>query len=130
MQEFKSFEIKKEEILILAERMKGDGRRLLMIQGYVDKEGKIIVAYQYEVGNCIESYKIMGESELPSISHIYDLAAAWPEEELFELMGIKFDGLNLRGRLFLPDTMLDGQGQIIVTPLSELREKALGLKEE
>lgn len=130
MQKFKSFEIKKEEILSLAERMKGEGRRILMIQGYVNKEGNIVVAYQYEVGDCIESYKIIGESELHSISHIYDLAAAWPEEELFELMGIKFEGLNLRGRLFLPDTMLDGQGQIIVTPLSELREKALGLKEE
>ena len=130
MQEFKSFDINKEEIVPLAERMKKDGRRFLMIQGYIDKEGQNVVAYQYEVGNCIESYKVIGESELPTISHIYDLAAAWPEEELFELIGFKFEGLNMRGRLFLPDTMLDGQGQIIVTPLSELREKALGLKEE
>lgn len=130
MQEFKSYEIKKEDIVPLAERMKGEGRRLLMIQGYIDKTGKNVVAYQYEVGSSIESYKINEVSELPSISHIYDLAAAWPEEELYELMGIKFEDLNMRGRLFLPDTMLDGQGQIIVTPLSELRERALGLKED
>jgi hypothetical protein len=103
---------------------------LLMIHGFVDKEGVNVINYQYEVGNCVESYTIKGESVLPTISHIYDLAAAWPEEELFELMGIKFEGLNMRGRLFLPDTMLEGQGQIIVTSLSELREKALGKKEE
>jgi NADH:ubiquinone oxidoreductase subunit C len=130
MQEFKSFEIKKDEIVPLAERMKKNGNRLLMIHGFVDKEGVNVINYQYEVGNCVESYTIKGESVLPTISHIYDLAAAWPEEELFELMGIKFEGLNMRGRLFLPDTMLEGQGQIIVTPLSELREKALGKKEE
>lgn len=126
MQEFKSFEIKKEEIVPLAEKMRKEGIRLLMIQGYVDKEGQIVVCYQYEVGNCVESYKITGEAELPSISHIYDLAAAWPEEELYELMGVNFQGLEMRGRLFMPDTTLEGRGQILVTPLSELKKKMLG----
>lgn len=130
MQEFKSVEIKKEDIVSLAEKMKKDGVRLLMIQGYVDKEGENVICYQYEVGNCIESYVVKGEKELPSITQIYDLCAAWPEEEIFELMGVKFDGLEMRGRLFLPDTMLEGKGHIIVTPLSELREKALGIKED
>lgn len=129
MQKFKSFEIKKDEILIIAERMKKDGMRIVMIQGYVDRSGQNVVCYQYAVDNCIESYYINGQTELPSISHIYDLAAAWPEEELFELMGIRFEGLQMRGRLFLSDTMLDGQGHIIVTPLAELREKAIGVKE-
>lgn len=130
MQEFKSVDINKGEIVSLAEKMKKDGKRLLMIQGYVDKENQNVICYQYEVGNCIESYVVKGENELPSISHLYDLAASWPEEEIFELMGVKFDGLEMRGRLFLPDTMLEGQGHIIVTPLSELREKALGIKED
>lgn len=125
MQEFKSFDIKKEEIIPLAQKMKDKGYRLVMIHGYVDKEGNNVVNYQYEVGNCIESYKIVGENVLPSISHIYDLSAAWPEEELFELMGVQFEGLEMRGRLFLPDTMLEGQGHIIVTPLDELRKKTI-----
>ncbi|CDF58155.1 NADH-quinone oxidoreductase subunit C [Thermobrachium celere] len=125
MQEFKSIEIKKEEIVPLAQRMREKGHRLVMIHGYVDKEGKHVVNYQYEVGNCIESYKVVGEDTLPSISEIYDVAAAWPEEELYELMGVKFEGLKMRGRLFLPDTMLEGQGHIIVTPLEELRKKTL-----
>jgi NADH-quinone oxidoreductase subunit C len=129
VQEFKSFEMKKDEILTIAEKMKKNGRRIVMIQGYVDKSGQNVVCYQYAVDNCIESYYIKGQTELPSISHIYDLTAAWPEEELFELMGIKFEGLQMRGRLFLPDTMLEGQGHIIVTPLSELKEKAIGSKE-
>ncbi|SHE42656.1 MULTISPECIES: NADH-quinone oxidoreductase subunit C [Caloramator] len=125
MQEFKSFEIKKEEIVPLAKKMKENGHRLVMIHGFVDKEGKHVVNYQYEVGNCIESYTVKGEDTLPSISEIYDVAASWPEEELYELMGVKFEGLNMRGRLFLPDTMLEGQGHILVTPLDELRKKTL-----
>lgn len=128
MQEFKSYEIKYDEIETIALKMKNAGRRIVMIQGYVDSEGENVVCYQYAVDNCVESYYIKGQTELPSISHIYDLAAAWPEEELFELMDIKFHGLQMKGRLFLPDTMLEGQGHIIITPLSELREKAIGLK--
>lgn len=130
MQDYKSFEIKKDEIVPLAEKMKKDARRLIMIEGFVDKEGKNVVSYQYEIGNCIESYTIAGQESLPTISHIYDLAAAWPEEELFELMGMKFDGLSMRGRLFMADNMLDGQGHILVTALKDLREKAIGEKEE
>ncbi|WDC83833.1 NADH-quinone oxidoreductase subunit C [Caloramator sp. mosi_1] len=96
-----------------------------MIHGFVDKEGKHVVNYKYEVGNCIESYTVKGEDTLPSISDIYDVSASWPEEELYELMGVNFEGLNMRGRLFLPDTMLEGQGHILVTPLDELRKKTL-----
>ncbi|WDU84137.1 hypothetical protein [Caloramator sp. Dgby_cultured_2] len=40
MQNFKSIEIKKEEIVPIAEKMSGEGRRLVMIHGYVDKEGQ------------------------------------------------------------------------------------------
>lgn len=129
MQNFKTFEISKEEIIPLAERMKQEGRRLLMIHGYVDKEGQKVVNYQYDMGETVESYSIKGVENLPSISHIYDLAAAWPEEEIHELLGINFQGLKMRGRLFLPDTMLDGKGQIIVTPLNELRKKTKVEKE-
>lgn len=130
MQEFKSAEIKKSEIMALAEKMKQAGKRLLMIHGYVDKEGQNVVCYQYEVGNCVESYFVKGEGKLPSISHIFDMAAKWPEQEINELMGIEFEGLNMKGRLFLPETMLEGKGHIIVTPLDELREKTIGVKEE
>ena len=130
MQGFKSYEIKKQEILSIAQKMKKEGRRLVMIHGYIDKEGKNVITYQYEVGDCVESYFITDETKLPSISGIYDLAAAWPEEELYELMGITFEGLEMRGRLFLPDTMLEGQGQIVETPLKELVEKAQGKKED
>ncbi|MCX7951279.1 MAG: NADH-quinone oxidoreductase subunit C [Clostridiales bacterium] len=125
MQEFKSIEIKKEEIVPIAKKMRENGHRLVMIHGYVDKEGKHVVNYQYEVGNCIESYTVKGEDTLPSISEIYDVSASWPEEELYELMGVKFEGLKMKGRLFLPDTMLEGQGHILVTPLDELRKKTL-----
>lgn len=123
MQLYKKISIQKEDILPIAERMKAEQRPLVMIHGYVDKEGQNVVSYDYSLGNCLESYFVTGERELPSIGGIYDQAAIWPERELMELMGLAFSGLDNTERLFLADNMLDGQGQIIVTPLAELREK-------
>ena len=38
------------------------------------------------------------------------------------MMNMKFDGLNRSGRLFLPEEFKDGEGQILVMPLSELKK--------
>ena len=120
MQEYKRTEIRKDEIVALAERMRKEGRMLVMIHGFLDKEGRLVVAYDYAV----ESYYVLGETQLPSIGEIYDTAATWPERELNELFGVSFEGLDMSQRLFLPEDMLEteGKGQIMVTPLSELRE--------
>ena len=123
MQEYTKFTISKEEIVPLAEKMRADGKPLTMIHGYVDSEGKNVLSYDYEVGKGIVSYDVVVEGAIPSISSIYSLAAEWAELELYELIGIEFDGLDTSKRLFLADTMMEGQGQILVTPLSELREK-------
>ena len=79
----------------------------------------------YAVDPAVESYYVLGETVLPSISGIYDEAARWPECELHELMGLEFEGLDTSKRLFLPEDMLEtqGKGHILVTPLSELRAK-------
>ena len=130
MQLFKSTDISKDKIIPIAQKMKKEGKRLIMIHGYIDKENNPVISYQYENQNTVEAYKVKGETILPTVSGIYDLCAAWPERELEELMGIKFEGLDITGRLFMPDTMVEGQGHILVTPLSELRKKVLGAKEE
>ena len=123
MQEYKKIPISKEDILATAIRMRSQARPLVMIHGYVDKDGQNVVSYDYAVGQTVESYFISGEKELPSIGAVYDQAAIWPERELSELMGLEFSGLDTSKRLFLADNMLSGQGHIIVTPLAELREK-------
>ena len=123
MQEYKKISITKDEVVSVAEKMRAEGVVLAMIHGYVNDEGKPNVSYEYQVGTGIESYTVDGESVLPTISHIYDQAAAWAEREINELMAISFEGLDCSQRLFMPDNMLDGQGQILVTPLNELREK-------
>ena len=43
-----------------------------------------------------------------------------------ELMEVTFEGVDTSKRLFMPDSMLDGQGHIIVTPMDELIDKAHG----
>lgn len=125
MQEYKQIPITKEDVVPTALRMKHDGRFLVMIHGYLLKDGTQHVSWDYAVDPAVESYYIEGETALPSISDIYDEAARWPEVELHELLGLEFEGLDTSRRLFLPEDMLEtqGKGQILVEPLSELREK-------
>lgn len=129
MQEYRKITITKDEIVPLAERMRKAGVILAMIHGFVTDDGKINISYEYQIEDRIESYTIEGENVLPTISHIYDQAAAWPERELNELIDVTFEGLDTSERLFMPDNMLDGQGQIFVTPMDELIEKVHGKKE-
>ena len=130
MQEYKKISITKDEVIPTAERMRSSGVALAMIHGFVNDEGKPNISYEYEVGNGIESYTVDGEDVLPSISGIYDLGAEWAEREIVELMEVTFEGLDTSKRLFMPDNMLDGQGQIIVTPMDELIDKAHGKEGE
>jgi Ni,Fe-hydrogenase III component G len=114
-------EIRKEEIVDVSRRMKEKGCPIVVIAGYVDKEERPVIAYSYDVDGNIETYSCIGESTLPSITPIYGAASQWFEEEITELMQVEFDGLEKKGRLFLPEEF-DGSGQIIVTPMSELRK--------
>ncbi len=123
MQKNEKIMITKDQVLETAERMRSEGRLLTMIHGYLEQDGTAVVTYDYDDGANLLCYEVRGESVLPSISGIYDQAAAWPEREINELLPISFEGLNCGQRLFLPDNLLDGKGQILVTPLNELREK-------
>ena len=123
MQEYKKIMITRDEVVPTAERMRAANVHLAMIHAFIDDDGKPNVSYEYEIGQGIESYTVEGESVLPSIVSIYDLGAEWPEREIMELMDITFEGLDTSKRLFMPDSMLDGQGQILVTPMNELIEK-------
>lgn len=125
MQEYKKIVIEKDQIVPIAEKMRKEGRYLVMIHAFIDQEGRMDISWDYAVDPAIESYHVIGETEVPSIGEIYDTAATWPERELNELFGIRFKGLDTSKRLFLPEDMLEtqGKGQIMVTPLAELREK-------
>ena len=130
MQTNKKILINKEDIIPTAQKMRDEGRMLLLIHGHRDTEGKAVVCYDYFVGDVFESYEVRGEETLPDISPIYDLAAAWPEREINERIGVTFEGLDCSERLFLPDNMAEEmKGQILVTPMEELR-KANGLGPE
>ena len=125
MEQYKVITIDKDQVVPVAEKMKKEGKFLVMIHGFINKEGQFDVSYDYAVDPIIESYHVVGESKLPSIGDIYDTAATWPELELYELFGIEFEGLDTSKRLFLPEDLLEtqGKGQIRVTPLKELVEK-------
>ncbi len=125
MQAYKRTDISKDQVVPIAEKMRKAGVGLVMIHGYLNEEGKMDISWDYAVEPVIESYHVVGEDTLPTISGIYDEAAAWPERELNEIYGTVFEGLDMSKRLFLPEEMLEtqGKGHIMVTPLEELRAK-------
>lgn len=125
MQEYKRTDIGKDQIVPVAERMRKAGNYLVMVHAFLDKDRQIDISYDYAVDPAIESYHVVGEMKVPSIGDIYDTAATWPEREINEIFGVEFEGLDVSKRLFLPEDMLEtqGKGQIMVMPLSELREK-------
>ena len=75
MQEYKRIDIDKDQIVPLAERMRRQGRQLVMIHGFIDKNGQMDISYDYAVEPVIESYHVVGPTVLPSIGEIYDTAA-------------------------------------------------------
>lgn len=113
--------ITKDQVIPIAERMRADGVQLIMIHGYLDDDGLPVISYDYSLGPVVDSYEVRGERALPSIEPIYDAAAQWAEREICELIDVTFEGLDTSKRLFLPDNLLEGNGQILVTPLKELR---------
>jgi len=125
LQEYKRIDISKDQIVPIAERMRKENRYLVMIHAFINTEGQMDISWDYAVNPAVESYHVVGETTVPSIGEIYDVAATWPERELNELFNIQFEGLDTSKRLFLPEDMLEtqGRGQIMVTPLSELVEK-------
>ena len=128
MQEYKRIDISKDQVVPVAERMRKEGRYLVMIHGFINNDGQMDVSYDYAVDPAIESYHVVGETGLPAIGASEDTAATGPERELNERFAVEFEGLDTSKRLFLPEDMLEtqGKGQIMVTPLSELVEKNLG----
>ncbi|MBR3245000.1 MAG: NADH-quinone oxidoreductase subunit C [Parasporobacterium sp.] len=129
MQPYEKRIISKEEVIPVAQEMRAEGVPLAMIHAFIDDNGVPNVSYEYQKDPAIISCTVEGESVLPSISAIYDLAAEWPEREIMELMPITFEGVDTSKRLFMPDSMLDGQGQILVTPMDKLK-KITGLGED
>lgn len=122
MQTNTTIAINRGQVISTAEKMRRRNRLLVMIHGHLEQDGTPVVTYDYEDGANVLSYEVRGEMSLPSIAQIYDAAAAWPEREINELLGIVFEGLDLSQRLFLPENMLDGKGQITVTPIDQLRK--------
>lgn len=123
MQTNEKIQITPEEIVPTAEKMRAENRLLIMIHGHMENDGTPVVSYDYDDGANVLSYEVRGHATLPTISHIYDAAAQWAERDVAELVPITFEGLDCSQRLFMPDNLLSGQGQITVTPLNVLREE-------
>ena len=123
MQTHEKIQITPQEIVPTAEKMRAENRLLIMIHGHIEKDGTPVVSYDYDDGANVLSYEVRGHATVPTISHIYDAAAQWAERDVAELVPITFEGLDCSQRLFMPDNLLSGQGQITVTPLNVLREE-------
>lgn len=114
-------EIKKKDIVLKVQEVRDKGGRLVAINGYVDKEKNNVVVYTLEYDDVRKHYHVKGEKSLPTVTNIYK-GAQWFEEEIQEVMPLKFEGLVFSERLFLPEEFKEGEGQIFIMPLNELKK--------
>lgn len=114
-------EIQKKDIVLKVQEVRDKGGRLVAINGYVDKEKNNVVVYTLEYDDVRKHYHVKGEKSLPTVTNIY-IGAQWFEEEIQEVMPLKFEGLVFSERLFLPEEFKEGEGQILIMPLNELKK--------
>lgn len=114
-------EIQKKDIISKVQDVRDKGGRLVAINGYVDENKKNVVVYTLEYDDVRRHYHVRGEEILPTVTNIYK-GAQWFEEEIQEMMPLKFEGLIFSGRLFLPEEFKGGEGQILIMPLNELKK--------
>ena len=114
-------EIQKKDIVSKVQDVRDKGGRLVAINGYVDAEKNNIVVYTLEYDDVRRHYHVKGENILPTVTNVYK-GAQWFEEEIQEMMPLKFEGLIFTGRLFLPEEFKEGEGQILIMPLNELKK--------
>ena len=113
--------IEKDKLLNELETNIKSGGRLVCINGYINEEEQMVVIYTIEHDEVREILKLEDQREIPTATSIY-IGAAWFEEEIEEMMPVKFIGLKRSGRLFLPDELKSGEGKILVLPLNELKK--------
>lgn len=113
--------IEKDKLLNELETNIKSGGRLICINGYINEEEQMVVIYTIEHDGVREILKLENQREIPTCTSIY-IGAAWFEEEIEEMMPVKFIGLKRSGRLFLPDELKSGEGKILVLPLNELKK--------
>ena len=114
-------EIQKKDIVSKVQDVRDKGGRLVAINGYVDAEKNNVVVYTLEYDEVRRHYHVKGENILPTVTNVYK-GAQWFEEEIQEMMPVEFEGLVFSGRLFLPEEFKDGEGQILIMPLNELKK--------
>ena len=114
-------EIQKKDIVSKVQDVRDKGGRLGAINGYVDAEKNNVVVYTLEYDEVRRHYHVKGENILPTVTNVYK-GAQWFEEEIQEMMPLKFEGLIFTGRLFLPEEFKEGEGQILIMPLNELKK--------
>lgn len=114
-------EIQRSDIILKVQEVRDKEGRLVSINGYINESKKNVVVYTVEYDNVRKHYRVTGEEVLPTITSIYK-GAQWFEEEIQEMMPLKFEGLIFSGRLFLPEEFKSGEGQILIIPLNELKK--------
>lgn len=114
-------EILASNLIEIIKSCKEQSGRLVALNGYINEEKNNVLVYTFEFSDCRKMYFVKNISEVTSITDIYK-GAEWFEEEIEEMMPVKFIGLERKGRLFLPEEFSAGEGQILIMPLNELKK--------
>ena len=93
-----------EELMLKVVTLKESGYRFVTITGLEIDEDRLEIIYHFALGLELKNLRVRFSRgmTIPSISPVY-FSAFWPENEVIDLLGIKFSGLKIdyHGTMYL-----------------------------
>ncbi len=108
----------------MADEMKSDKARLLSINGYVDIDGVPKVVYNFEISKeNVKSFICKVDDLMISLKDHFGKFVMAYEQEIMEIMPVKFTGVEEKPMFISKDSTL--RGQLFTVPILEDDEKPM-----
>gem|GEM_PF-6396557 len=116
--------ISSAQINIMTDNMRHEGTRLLSINAYIDINGVTKVIYNFEISKeNVKTYICRVDGEMISIKDCFGEFAAAYEQEIMEIIPLKFIGVEEKSMFLSKDSNL--RGQLFTVPVLEEENKPM-----
>ena len=108
----------------MASDMKQEGAKLLSINAYVDINGITKVVYNFEISKeNVKTYICRVDDEIISVKDYFGKFAVAYEQEIMEIIPLKFIGVEEKPMFLSKDSNL--RGQLFAVPVLEEEDKPM-----
>lgn len=116
--------ISSAQIDIMGSEMKGEGAKLLSINAYVDTDRIPRVVYNFELSKeNVKTYICRVDDELTSLKKYFGKFVVAYEQEIMEIIPVKFIGIEEKPMFLSKDSNL--RGKLFTVPVLEEENKPM-----